>query len=118
MNERRDQNGGLIPPGDDDHDCSWKAYGLAAQRLLRVVIVERQPPVIEEPMRSFCWILCARLWTRAAHRSHSGTPNEAQYLLTRFVARCAFRAGFAAILSAGARTTYLNLQFLDSARLT
>jgi len=41
----------------------------------------------------------------------SRTAKESEYLLTRFVARCAFRSGFAAILSAGARTAYLNLQF-------
>jgi RES domain-containing protein len=50
-------------------------------------------------------------WLGQIHRSHSGTPEESEYLLTRFVARCAFRTGFAAILSAGARTAYLNLQF-------
>lgn len=50
-------------------------------------------------------------WLGQIHRPHSGTAKESKYLLTRFVARCTFRAGFAAISSAGARTAYLNLQF-------
>jgi hypothetical protein len=50
-------------------------------------------------------------WLGQIHRPHGGTPKKSEYLLTRFVARCAFGAGFEAILSAGARTAYLNLQF-------
>jgi len=50
-------------------------------------------------------------WLGQIHQPYSGTAQKSEYLLTRFVARCAFRAGFGAILSAGARTAYLNLQF-------
>jgi hypothetical protein len=50
-------------------------------------------------------------WLGQIRPPNSRTAKESEYLLTRFVARCAFRTGFAAILSAGARTAYLNLQF-------
>jgi hypothetical protein len=50
-------------------------------------------------------------WLGQIGDPHSAAPKGSEYLLSQFVAECARRAGFAAILSSGARTGYVNLQF-------